>query len=52
MILKKQPRSGRALRELAETVAQLAATHVPFPSIGRVAVDSDDLRFVPVFWDC
>jgi hypothetical protein len=27
------------------------ATHLPFPSVGRVAVDGDTFRFVPVFWD-
>jgi glyoxylase-like metal-dependent hydrolase (beta-lactamase superfamily II) len=39
------------LRELAETGSLLVATHVPFPSIGRVAVDGDTFRFVPIFWD-
>jgi hypothetical protein len=29
----------------------LVATHLPFPSIGRVATDGDAFRFVPVFWD-
>lgn len=39
------------LRELAETGSFLVATHMPFPSIGRVAVDGDTFRFVPIFWD-
>jgi glyoxylase-like metal-dependent hydrolase (beta-lactamase superfamily II) len=39
------------LRELAETGSLLVATHMPFPSIGRVAVDGDTFRFVPIFWD-
>ena len=39
------------LRELAETGSLLVATHVPFPSIGRVAVDGNSFRFVPIFWD-
>ncbi|UFX48957.1 MBL fold metallo-hydrolase [Bradyrhizobium sp. 41S5] len=39
------------LRELAETGELLVATHMPFPSIGRVAVDGDAFRFVPAFWD-
>src|SRR3977135_924110 len=45
--------SGRArlLRELADTCEVLVATHMPFPSVGRVAVDGDAFRFVPVFWD-
>ncbi|MCK1390359.1 MBL fold metallo-hydrolase [Bradyrhizobium sp. 1] len=41
----------RLLRELAETGEMLVATHLPFPSIGRVATDGDAFRFVPVFWD-
>ena len=39
------------LRELAETGGLLVATHMPFPSVGRVAVDGDVFRWVPVFWD-
>lgn len=31
----------RLLRELAPTGEQLVATHLPFPSVGRVAIDSD-----------
>ncbi len=41
----------RLLRELAETGELLVATHLPFPSVGRVAVDGDAFRWVPVFWD-
>ncbi|MDH2355311.1 MBL fold metallo-hydrolase [Bradyrhizobium sp. SSUT112] len=41
----------RMLRELAETGEMLVATHLPFPSVGRVAVDGDAFRLVPVFWD-
>ncbi|MBR0831216.1 MBL fold metallo-hydrolase [Bradyrhizobium manausense] len=41
----------RLLRELAETGEMLVATHLPFPSIGRVAIDGDAFRFVPAFWD-
>jgi glyoxylase-like metal-dependent hydrolase (beta-lactamase superfamily II) len=41
----------RLLRELAETGGLLVATHMPFPSVGHVAVDGDAFRFVPVFWD-
>jgi glyoxylase-like metal-dependent hydrolase (beta-lactamase superfamily II) len=41
----------RLLRELAETGEQLVATHLPFPSVGRVAADGDAFRWVPVFWD-
>ncbi|WP_246695351.1 MBL fold metallo-hydrolase [Methylobacterium sp. P1-11] len=39
------------LRELAATRELLVATHLPFPSVGRVAVDGDAFRWVPVFWD-
>src|SRR5712671_249774 len=41
----------RLLRELAKTGEFLVATHMPFPSVGRVAVDGDVFRFVPVYWD-
>jgi glyoxylase-like metal-dependent hydrolase (beta-lactamase superfamily II) len=39
------------LRELAKTGEMLVATHLPFPSVGRVAADGDAFRWVPVFWD-
>ena len=39
------------LRELAATGELLVATHLPFPSIGRVAVSGKAFRWVPVFWD-
>jgi glyoxylase-like metal-dependent hydrolase (beta-lactamase superfamily II) len=41
----------RLLRELAETGEMLVATHLPFPSVGHVAVDGNAFRWVPVFWD-
>ena len=41
----------RLLRELAANGELLVATHMPFPSIGRVAVDGDHFRWVPAFWD-
>lgn len=41
----------RLLTELAETGGQLVATHLPFPSVGRVAKDGDAFRWVPAFWD-
>ena len=41
----------RLLSEMATTGEQLVATHLPFPSVGRVAVDGDTFRWVPVFWD-
>ena len=39
------------LTELASTGEQLVATHLPFPSVGRVAIDGDAFRWVPIFWD-
>ncbi len=41
----------RLLQEVAATGELLVATHLPFPSVGRVAVDGDVFRWVPVFWD-
>lgn len=41
----------RLLRDLAATGEMLVATHLPFPSVGRVALDGDAFRWVPVFWD-
>jgi glyoxylase-like metal-dependent hydrolase (beta-lactamase superfamily II) len=38
-------------RELAEHGGLLVAAHLPFPSVGRVAVDGDAFRWVPVIWD-
>ncbi|MDW9594969.1 MBL fold metallo-hydrolase [Sinorhizobium meliloti] len=39
------------LRQLAASGELLVATHLPFPSVGRVAVAGDAFRWVPVFWD-
>jgi len=39
------------LTELAASGELLVATHLPFPSVGRVAVHGDVFRWVPVFWD-
>jgi glyoxylase-like metal-dependent hydrolase (beta-lactamase superfamily II) len=41
----------RLLRELAASGELLVATHLPFPSVGHVAVDGDAFRWVPVFGD-
>src|ERR1700716_324988 len=41
----------RLLRELAKSGEMLVATHLPFPSIGRVGGGGGAFRFVPVFWD-
>ena len=40
----------RLLREMAATGELLAAAHLPFPSVGRVAVDGDVFRWVPAIW--
>lgn len=39
------------LRELAQTRGLLVAAHLPFPSLGRVAIDGDIFRWVPIIWD-
>jgi glyoxylase-like metal-dependent hydrolase (beta-lactamase superfamily II) len=41
----------RLLRELATTGGLLVATHMPFPSVGHVAVDGGAFRWVPAIWD-
>ncbi|MGY4480593.1 MBL fold metallo-hydrolase [Bradyrhizobium sp. USDA 3364] len=41
----------RLLRELAESGELLVATHMPFPSVGHVAVAGDAFRWVPAYWD-
>jgi glyoxylase-like metal-dependent hydrolase (beta-lactamase superfamily II) len=41
----------RLLRELAASGEPLMGTHLPFPSVGRVAADGDLFRWVPAFWD-
>lgn len=39
------------LRELAANSELLVATHMPFPSVGHVALAGSVFRFVPAFWD-
>jgi glyoxylase-like metal-dependent hydrolase (beta-lactamase superfamily II) len=39
------------LRELAATGESLVATHLPFPSVCRVAVAGEAFRCVPAVWD-
>ena len=41
----------RLFRELAATGTWVMATHMPFPSVGRVAVAGDLFRWVPAWWD-
>jgi len=41
----------RLLRELADSGELLVATHMPFPSIGHVAIAGEAFRWVPAFWD-
>jgi glyoxylase-like metal-dependent hydrolase (beta-lactamase superfamily II) len=41
----------KLFRELATSGELLVATHLSFPSVGRVAVDGNAFRFVPVYWD-
>jgi len=39
------------LRDAVATGELLSATHLPFPSLGRVAAEGDTFRWAPVFWD-
>jgi hypothetical protein len=39
------------MRELAKNGSWLVSTHLPFPSVGRVAAVDDLFRWVPVWWD-
>jgi glyoxylase-like metal-dependent hydrolase (beta-lactamase superfamily II) len=41
----------RLFRELAENGGLLVAAHLSFPSLGRVALDGNAFRWVPVIWD-
>ncbi|MFY2071743.1 MBL fold metallo-hydrolase [Achromobacter xylosoxidans] len=41
----------RLFQELAQNRGLLVAAHLPFPSVGRVAIDGDAFRWVPVIWD-
>lgn len=41
----------RLMKELAETGSLLVSTHMPFPSVGRVAAAGDLYRWVPAWWD-
>jgi len=41
----------RLLRELAANRELLVATHMPFPSVGHVAIAGDAFRWVPAIWD-
>ncbi|MGE5765660.1 MAG: MBL fold metallo-hydrolase [Bacteroidota bacterium] len=41
----------RLLREAAASGELLVATHLPFPSVGHVAVDGNAFRWVAAFWD-
>ena len=41
----------RLLRELAASGEPLVATHLSFPSVGRVAVAGDVFRWAPAYWE-
>lgn len=41
----------RLMHELAANGSWLVSTHLPFPSVGRVAAAGDLFRWVPVWWD-
>lgn len=39
------------LREMAASRDLLVATHLPFPSLGRVSIEGDKFRWIPIIWD-
>jgi len=41
----------RLMQDAAASGELLVATHLPFPSVGRVSADRDAFRYVPVYWD-
>lgn len=41
----------RLMNEAAASGELFVATHLPFPSVGRVVVDGDAFRWVAAFWD-
>lgn len=41
----------RLFQDLAATGELLVATHLSFPSVGRVAADGNTYRWVPAYWD-
>lgn len=41
----------RLMTEAAASGELFVATHLPFPSVGRVVVDGDAFRWVAAFWD-
>lgn len=41
----------RLMQEAAATGELLVASHLPFPSLGRVAVSGDAFRWVAAYWD-
>ncbi len=41
----------RLMTEAAASGELFVATHLPFPSVGRVVVDGDAFRWVGAFWD-
>ncbi|TFW17245.1 MBL fold metallo-hydrolase [Duganella callida] len=45
-----QVRKG-LFRELSESGGLLVASHLPFPSVGRVGTVGGNFRYVPVIWD-
>jgi glyoxylase-like metal-dependent hydrolase (beta-lactamase superfamily II) len=41
----------KLLRELAASREMMVAAHLPFPSVGRVAVAGNGFRWIPGIWD-
>lgn len=42
---------ARLMKEVAESGELLIASHLPFPSVGRVATNGDAFRWIAGFWD-
>ena len=52
MTPRRRPASGSVFCGSWRRAARLlVATHLPFPSVGHVAVDGDAFRWVPAIWD-
>jgi glyoxylase-like metal-dependent hydrolase (beta-lactamase superfamily II) len=41
----------RLLQEAAASGELFVATHLPFPSVGRVSVNGEAFRWIPAIWD-
>jgi glyoxylase-like metal-dependent hydrolase (beta-lactamase superfamily II) len=54
-VFEQDPAAARAMRSrffprAAEEKALVAATHMPFPGLGRIVADGGQLRWLPAEW--